>query len=76
VSSDSSGCAGEHCITCGDVAVPMCVLEIDADGTLAICQADSGERETVDVTLVAPVRPADRVLVHAGTAITAQQAVW
>jgi hydrogenase expression/formation protein HypC len=62
-------CGEEHCITCGDVAVEMTVIELDADEMLALCVSDDGGRETVDVALLAPVRPADRVLVHAGTAI-------
>jgi hydrogenase maturation factor len=55
------------CITCGDVAVEMLVLTRDDSG-LAVCEAD-GERETVDLTLVEPVGPGDRVLVHAGAAL-------
>ena len=62
-------CGEEHCITCGDVAVEMTVLTLDTDGALALCETDEGERETVDVALLAPVRLTDRVLVHAGTAI-------
>ena len=69
MSTGTSGCAEEHCTTCGDVAVQMCVIGTDSDGTLALCEADSGERRTIDVTLVAPVRLAERLLVHAGTAI-------
>jgi hydrogenase maturation factor len=59
-----------HCITCGDIAVEMTVLEIDADGALALCATDAGATETVEIALVAPVRLTDRVLVHAGTAIS------
>ncbi len=58
-----------HCITCSDEAVPMTVVELDADTELALCEAADGSRHTVEVALVAPVRPADCVLVHAGTAI-------
>jgi hydrogenase maturation factor len=61
---------GDHCITCGDVADPMTVIAIDDDRGLALCEADDGHRETVEVALVAPVRAADRLLVHAGTAIS------
>jgi hydrogenase maturation factor len=64
-----SFCGEEHCITCGDIAVEMTVAEIDADGALALCVDDEGGRQTVDVALLAPVALADRVLVHAGTAI-------
>jgi hydrogenase maturation factor len=33
------------------------------------CADQDGRRETVEIALVAPVAPADRLLVHAGTAI-------
>jgi HupF/HypC family len=62
----------EHCITCGDVAVEMTVLRVDEGSELALCAADDGRRETVEVALVAPVHPAQRLLVHAGTAIAHQ----
>jgi hydrogenase maturation factor len=64
-----SACHEEHCITCGDVAVEMTVIEIDTDGALALCATDEGDTETVEVALVAPVTLTDRLLVHAGTAI-------
>ena len=68
----SEGCASEHCITCGDIATAMTVVIVDADRGLALCEADDGVRETVEIALVDPVRPADRLLVHAGTALTRQ----
>ena len=69
-------CDDGHCITCGDVAVEMTVLEVDAAAELALCESiDGGARETVEIGLVSPVRPADRLLVHAGTAITQRQPV-
>jgi hydrogenase assembly chaperone HypC/HupF len=58
----------EHCITCGDVAVEMRVLRVDDERGLALCEAD-GEKETVEIDLVAPVAPGDGLLVHAGTAL-------
>jgi hydrogenase maturation factor len=69
----SDGCASEHCITCGDIAVEMTVLRVDEARELALCAADDGARETVEIALVSPVRPADRLLVHAGTALTHQR---
>lgn len=57
------------CITCGDVALPLAVLRLDAGRGLALCADDEGDSEAVEVDLVAPVAPGDRVLVHAGTAI-------
>ena len=58
-----------HCITCGDVAVPVKVLRIDEKRELALCESEGGEHTTVEIALVAPVAPGDELLVHAGTAI-------
>ncbi len=57
------------CITCGDVALPLTVLRLDEARGLALCADDDGNAETVEIALVAPVAPGDRLLVHAGTAI-------
>ena len=57
------------CITCGDVAIPLNVLRVDEERGLALCAGDDGKSETVEIDLVAPVAPGDRLLVHAGTAI-------
>ena len=57
------------CITCGDVAIPLTVLRIDEERGLALCRSDDGDSETVEIDLVAPVAPGDRLLVHAATAI-------
>jgi hydrogenase maturation factor len=68
-SAEPSACGGDdHCITCGDVAVEMTVLRVDAERGLALCEA-SGEKETVEIELVGPVAPGDGLLVHAGTAL-------
>jgi hydrogenase maturation factor len=71
----SDDCGSEHCITCGDIAVEMTVLRVDEARALALCAADDGRHETVEIALVAPVRPAERLLVHAGTAIAHQGGV-
>jgi hydrogenase maturation factor len=55
------------CITCGDVAVILTVVTVDASD--ALCRDDSGRTETVAVELVGAVVPGDRVLVHAGVAL-------
>jgi hydrogenase maturation factor len=68
-------CGSQHCITCGDVAVEMSVVRVDEARELALCETAEGVRETVEIALVAPVRPADRLLVHAGTAIAREEAV-
>ncbi len=57
------------CITCGDVAEPMRIVSIDDRRQLALCEDDAGERRTVEIALVLPVREGDQLLVHAGTAI-------
>jgi hydrogenase maturation factor len=63
---------GPHdgCITCGDTAVSLRVVSVDHDAALADCQDGQGRRECVDVGLVWPVAIGDRVLVHAGAALT------
>jgi hydrogenase maturation factor len=58
------------CITCGDEAIRMKVVRIDADRELALCAAEEGgERSTVEIALVQPVSEGDLLLVHAGAAI-------
>jgi hydrogenase expression/formation protein HypC len=56
-----------HCVTCGDEAIAMRVLEC-RDGT-AVCLDADGARHEVAVELVEPVAPDQQVLVHAGVAI-------
>jgi hydrogenase maturation factor len=58
-----------HCITCGDEAVPLRVLEVDDARELALCEADDGAHTSVEIALVSPVACGDVLLVHAGTAI-------
>ena len=52
----------EHCITCGDVAVEMRVVEVH--DSLAVCEAE-GEAREVEVALLDDVREGDVLLVHA-----------
>lgn len=59
--------ARDGCITCGDVAVPLVV--VDRAGPDARCRDESGAEELVATDLVGAVAPGDRLLVHAGTAI-------
>jgi hydrogenase expression/formation protein HypC len=61
-------CPSDTCITCGDVAVAMRVIEVDDERCLALCESAEGERSTVEIALV-DAGPGDEVLVHAGTAI-------
>lgn len=57
----------EHCITCGDEAVRMRVLELRDQ--VALCVDERGARHEVAVDLIAPVKEDQHVLVHAGVAI-------
>jgi len=59
----------EGCITCGDEAIRMKVVSIDADRELALCSQEGGKRSSVEIALVQPVAEGDVLLVHAGTAI-------
>ena len=58
-----------HCITCGDEAVAVRGVKVDAERELALCEDEQGRRTTVEIALVTPVEPGDELLVHAGTAI-------
>jgi hydrogenase assembly chaperone HypC/HupF len=58
-----------HCITCSDDGVPERVLAVDEARGLALCEAQDGAHESVEIALVAPVAVGDTVLVHAGTAL-------
>lgn len=64
----------DGCLTCGDVAVPVTVIEAgDPD---ALCEDSVGTRGTVGVELVAPVRTGDRLLVHGGVALARLEGDW
>ena len=65
----SANACGDHCITCSDEGIPMRVERIDDTRGLALCAAEDGSRSTVEIALV-DVEPGDRVLVHAGVALT------
>ena len=57
----------EGCITCGDIALPLTVIEVR--GADAWCRDDDGRTELVALELVSEVRANDRLLVHAGVAL-------
>ena len=48
----------------------MDVVRIDEARELALCADEGGARSTVEIALVEAVRPGDRLLVHAGVALT------
>jgi hydrogenase expression/formation protein HypC len=65
-----SECVAAHgCITCGDIAIPMRVLECDDARALALCASSDQRHESVEIALVSPVASGEWLLVHAGTAI-------
>ena len=47
----------------------MSVLSLDARQGLALCVDTGDARHTVEVALVEPVAPGQRLLVHAGVAL-------
>ena len=67
--SYESACrAVDGCLVCGDVAVPVTVIEVgEPDAT---CEDDHGQRGAIGVELVAPVEVGERLLVHGGVAIS------
>jgi hydrogenase maturation factor len=65
----SANACGDHCITCSDEGIPMRVERIDDVRGLALCAAEDGSKSTVEIALV-DVGAGDRVLVHAGVALT------
>jgi hydrogenase maturation factor len=67
--ADAAPQCDPHCITCGDEAVPLRVIEIDERRELALCEAEDGAHSSVEIALVSPVTRGDVLLVHAGTAI-------
>jgi len=67
-SPDGPSCTAEPgCITCGDIAVVLTV--VDVTGSDASCQDADGRHELVATELVGAVQRGDRLLVHAGVAI-------
>jgi len=65
---DGAACeVTDGCLTCGDVAVQLTVLEVS--GVDARCRDDEGREETVATDLVGAVAVGDRLLVHARVAL-------
>lgn len=60
-------CRDDVCVTCSDEGRVAEILDVGEGGGAEVLAG--GRRETVDVSLVDPLRPGDLVLVHAGTAI-------
>ena len=64
-------CHGDHCITCGDIAVEVTVLRLLPD-SLAVVDNGQGAEEEVSVALVSAT-VGDTILVHASEAIAVVQ---
>jgi len=64
-------CHGDHCITCGDIAVEVTVLRLLPD-SLAVVDNGQGAEEEVSVALVS-AEVGDTILVHASEAIAVVQ---
>lgn len=58
----------DGCLTCGDVAVPVTVIE--AGSPDALCEDPHGQRGTVGIELIDSVAVGDTLLVHGGVAIS------
>jgi hydrogenase expression/formation protein HypC len=65
--------ATDGCITCGDVAVALTV--IDVRGADAWCRDVEGRTEIVAIELVTDVAPGEVLLVHAGVALERLQSI-
>ncbi|SFR02503.1 hydrogenase expression/formation protein HypC [Lentzea waywayandensis] len=61
------GCSDDVCVTCSDTATPATVLSL-LDDEMALVRFEDGEREVSVALVTADV--GDRVLVHAGEAIS------
>jgi hydrogenase expression/formation protein HypC len=74
MTDDSPTChATDGCITCGDVAVALTVIE--RRGSDAWCRDDEGRTELVAVEFVTDAASGDRLLVHAGVALERLQPI-
>jgi len=60
---------GDGCVTCGDAAEWVRVVDVHLGDETAICVDARARRTTVDTGLVGAVDGGDALLVHAGVAI-------
>jgi hydrogenase expression/formation protein HypC len=65
-------CHGDHCITCGDIAVEVTVLRLLPDSLAVVDTGQDAEEEEVSVALVS-AEVGDTILVHASEAIAVVQ---
>ncbi len=57
----------DGCVTCGDLAVPVLVVEVD--GLEAVCEDRLGQRARIAIDFTPEAAPGDVLLVHLGVAI-------
>ena len=64
-----SHCTLDHdgCVVCSDAGIPLRVVSIEGDD--AVCEDSAGNRASVALELVAPVRVGEILLTHGGVAI-------
>jgi hydrogenase maturation factor len=63
-------CASDHCVTCSDEGVAMRVVEVRAEALARCVDEAGGGSEDVMTDLVGQVATGERLLVHAGVALT------
>ena len=59
-----------HCITCSDEALPARIVQIYQEEETALVRLDNASEQEVDISLLDDVATGDRVLIHAGVAIS------
>lgn len=62
-------CTLDHdgCVVCSDAGIPVRVVSVEGDD--ALCEDGAGNRASIAVELVAPVREGEVLLTHGGVAI-------
>jgi hydrogenase expression/formation protein HypC len=65
----AGACTLDHdgCVVCSDAGIPVRVVEVKDDD--ALCEDAAGNRTTIAVELVQPVRVGEILLIHGGVAI-------
>lgn len=57
----------DGCTTCGDLAIPVKVVEVRGD--VALCEDRLGQRAEIALNFVPETSPGDVLLMHLGVAI-------
>ena len=66
----NSYCTLDHdgCVVCSDAGIPLRVVSVDGDD--ALCEDAVGNRTSIAIELVAPVKAGEVLLTHGGVAIS------